>query len=196
MNRIYANSDREEIRHDWSVAEIRAIHDGPLLDLVFRAAAIHRRYNDPADIQRAPLLSIKTGGCPEDCGYCSQSASADSGLKATRLMDVDAVLAVVRSRLRGHGGDVAVRDVRDGVVDLEFQGACRGCPAQAFTHVAVLEASLADVDGVARVTSSRSHIAPAVVQRIRSTLRRQRSAPPSIAESSTNSVMTDSPSVQ
>ena len=81
------------IRHDWTVAEIQTIHDLPLLDLVFRAAQVHRAHNDPADIQRAALLSIKTGGCPEDCGYCSQSASADTQLKAEKLMDVDAVLA-------------------------------------------------------------------------------------------------------
>ncbi len=62
------------IRHDWTVAEIKAIHDLPLLDLVYRAAAVHRAHNDPADIQRASLLSIKTGGCPEDCAYCPQSA--------------------------------------------------------------------------------------------------------------------------
>ncbi len=84
---------RDDIRHDWTVEEIRAIHDGPLMDLVFRAATIHRRYNDPADIQRASLLSIKTGGCPEDCGYCSQSAHhKETGLARQRLMPVETVL--------------------------------------------------------------------------------------------------------
>ncbi|MBE7249706.1 MAG: biotin synthase BioB [Actinomycetospora chiangmaiensis] len=82
------------IRHDWSVAEIRAIHDMPLLDLVHRAAILHRAYNDPADVQRASLLSIKTGGCPEDCGYCSQSAHhKETGLARQRLMPVETVLA-------------------------------------------------------------------------------------------------------
>lgn len=85
---------RDDIRHDWTVEEIRAIHDAPLMDLVFRAATIHRRYNDPADIQRASLLSIKTGGCPEDCGYCSQSAHhKETGLTRQRLMPVETVLA-------------------------------------------------------------------------------------------------------
>ncbi|GEP05042.1 biotin synthase BioB [Methylobacterium oxalidis] len=86
-------SARPDIRHDWTVAEIQAIHDLPLLDLVYRAAAMHRAHNDPADIQRASLLSIKTGGCPEDCAYCPQSAHhKGAGLARERLMPVDAVL--------------------------------------------------------------------------------------------------------
>ncbi|MCJ2011379.1 biotin synthase BioB [Methylobacterium sp. J-076] len=85
---------RDDIRHDWTVDEIRAIHDGPLMDLVFRAATIHRRYNDPADIQRASLLSIKTGGCPEDCAYCPQSAHhKEAGMGRERLMATETVLA-------------------------------------------------------------------------------------------------------
>ena len=81
------------IRHDWTVEEIRAIHDLPLLDLVFRAAAVHRAHNDPADIQRASLLSIKTGGCPEDCAYCPQSAHhKGAGMARERLMPVETVL--------------------------------------------------------------------------------------------------------
>lgn len=86
--------DLGDIRHDWSVAEIRAIHDLPLMDLVFRAAQVHRRHNDPADIQRASLLSIKTGGCPEDCAYCPQSAHhKGAGVARERLMPVETVLA-------------------------------------------------------------------------------------------------------
>ena len=81
------------IRHDWTVPEIQAIHDLPLLDLVYRAAEVHRAHNDPADIQRASLLSIKTGGCPEDCAYCPQSAHhKEAGVPRERLMPVDAVL--------------------------------------------------------------------------------------------------------
>ena len=76
------------------MAEIRAIHDLPLMDLVFRAAQVHRRHNDPADIQRASLLSIKTGGCPEDCAYCPQSAHhKGAGVARERLMPVETVLA-------------------------------------------------------------------------------------------------------
>jgi biotin synthase len=82
-----------EIRTDWTRAEIAALFDLPFDDLMFRAQTVHRAHHAAGEVQLCTLLSIKTGGCPEDCGYCSQSASADSGLKADKLMDVDAVLA-------------------------------------------------------------------------------------------------------
>ncbi|MCJ2123621.1 biotin synthase BioB [Methylobacterium sp. J-077] len=89
-----ADPHASDFRHDWSVAEIRAIHDLPLLDLVYRAASVHRAHNDPSDVQRASLLSIKTGACPEDCGYCAQSAHhKGTGLPRQRLMPVETVLA-------------------------------------------------------------------------------------------------------
>jgi hypothetical protein len=73
--------------------EIQEIYDMPLLDLVYRAASVHRKYHDPALVQKCTLLSIKTGGCPEDCNYCSQSSkhSKDTGTTATKLMDLDEV---------------------------------------------------------------------------------------------------------
>jgi biotin synthase len=80
-------------RTDWTRAEIAALFDLPFTELVFRAAETHRANHAPGEVQLCTLLSIKTGGCPEDCGYCSQSASANTGLKAEKLMDVDAVLA-------------------------------------------------------------------------------------------------------
>ncbi|MBB4153763.1 biotin synthase [Sphingomonas jinjuensis] len=79
-------------RTDWTRDEIAALFDLPFTELVFRAAEVHRAHHDAGAVQRSTLLSIKTGGCPEDCGYCSQSVSADSGVKATKLMDVRAVL--------------------------------------------------------------------------------------------------------
>jgi len=79
-------------RNDWTRAEIAALFDLPFTELVYRAAEVHRRSFDPAEVQLSTLLSIKTGGCAEDCGYCSQSASASSGVKATRLMEVQSVL--------------------------------------------------------------------------------------------------------
>jgi biotin synthase len=82
-----------EIRNDWTRAEISELFELPLLDLLFQAQQIHRRHHAPNRVQLSTLLSIKTGGCPEDCGYCSQSAHAATGLKAEKLMDVDAVLA-------------------------------------------------------------------------------------------------------
>ena len=80
-------------RTNWTRAEIAELFDLPFTELVFRAAEVHRANHAHAEVQLCTLLSIKTGGCPEDCGYCSQSASAKSGLKAEKLMDVDAVLA-------------------------------------------------------------------------------------------------------
>ena len=81
------------IRTDWPRDEIAALFDLPFNDLLYRAAGVHRAHHAANEVQLCTLLSIKTGGCPEDCGYCSQSASADSGVKAEKLMDVDAVLA-------------------------------------------------------------------------------------------------------
>lgn len=84
------------IRTDWTMAEARAIHALPFADLMHRAQTLHRKHFDPNAIETASLLSIKTGGCPEDCGYCSQSAFHDTGVKATKLMETDAVLAAAR----------------------------------------------------------------------------------------------------
>jgi biotin synthase len=80
-------------RTDWNRVEIAALFELPFTELVFRAAEVHRAHHAAGEVQLCTLLSIKTGGCPEDCGYCSQSAQADSGLKAEKLMDVEAVLA-------------------------------------------------------------------------------------------------------
>ena len=80
-------------RHDWTLEEVEALFDLPFTELVFQAASIHRRWFNPAEIQISRLLSIKTGGCPENCGYCSQSQSFKTGVAASKLMDVDAVLA-------------------------------------------------------------------------------------------------------
>jgi len=81
------------LRNDWTRDEIAALFDLPFTELLFRAAEVHRAHHAPGEVQLCTLLSIKTGGCPEDCGYCSQSAHAESGLKAEKLMDVEAVLA-------------------------------------------------------------------------------------------------------
>lgn len=80
----------------WTRAEVRALMDAPFAELIFRAASIHRANFDPNEVQASRLLSIKTGGCPEDCGYCSQSAHFKTGLKASKLLDKDAVAAEAR----------------------------------------------------------------------------------------------------
>ena len=79
-------------RTDWTRDEIAALFDLPFTELVFRAAEVHRAHHDAGAVQLSTLLSVKTGGCPEDCGYCSQSVKAESGVKATKLMDVRQVL--------------------------------------------------------------------------------------------------------
>ncbi len=80
-------------RTEWTRDEIAALFDLPFSELLFRAAETHRTHHAATEVQLCTLLSIKTGGCPEDCGYCSQSVTARSGLKAEKLMNVDAVLA-------------------------------------------------------------------------------------------------------
>ena len=78
----------DDVRTDWTRAEIAALFDLPFTELVFRAAEVHRTHHTPGEVQLCTLLSIKTGGCPEDCGYCAQSVHADSGVEAGKLMDV------------------------------------------------------------------------------------------------------------
>ena len=74
-----------------TLEELQAVYRLPLPDLVFRAAEVHRQHHDISDIQRCALLSIKTGGCPEDCAYCAQSARYSTGVESTPLMSVEAV---------------------------------------------------------------------------------------------------------
>ncbi len=93
MNAPARFADPAQPRHDWRLDEVEALFDLPFTELVFRAAEVHRRWFDPAEVQLSQLLSVKTGGCAEDCGYCSQSSHFDTGLKASRLMDADAVVA-------------------------------------------------------------------------------------------------------
>jgi biotin synthase len=85
------------VRHDWTRAEIGALFDLPFPELLFRAQSIHRQHFDPAEVQISTLLSIKTGGCPEDCAYCPQSARYETGVHAEKLMALDAVLAEARA---------------------------------------------------------------------------------------------------
>ncbi|MEQ8824585.1 MAG: biotin synthase BioB [Filomicrobium sp.] len=84
-------------RHNWTLAEARAIYELPFNDLLFRAQCVHREHFDPNVVQKSQLLSIKTGGCPEDCSYCSQSARYQTGLKASKLMAVEKVLEGARA---------------------------------------------------------------------------------------------------
>lgn len=96
-----SSTDVEPIENRWDLAGARAIHDLPFNDLLFRAHSTHRAHFDPNAIQMSRLLSIKTGGCAEDCGYCSQSAHYPTGLKASKLMEVERVLAEARKAKEG-----------------------------------------------------------------------------------------------
>jgi biotin synthase len=86
-----------EIQHDWTVAEARALHDLPLTELMFRAQTLHRAHHPPDAVQLCSLLSVKTGSCPEDCGYCPQAARYDTGVESERLLAVDEVLGRARA---------------------------------------------------------------------------------------------------
>src|SRR5712675_417090 len=85
-----------DIRGEWTREEALALYEAPFNDLLFQAQTIHRKHFDPNKVQLSRLLSIKTGGCPEDCGYCSQSAYHESGVKASRLMEMERVVAEAR----------------------------------------------------------------------------------------------------
>jgi len=110
-----------------ALSEVETLLETPLLELVFRAATVHRAHHDPRYVQCSQLLSVKTGGCPEDCGYCSQSAHSKTPVKRESLLSVDAVMCEARDA-KAAGADrfcmgAAWREVRDGaefdrVVDM------------------------------------------------------------------------------
>ncbi|HLJ39866.1 MAG TPA: biotin synthase BioB, partial [Candidatus Acidoferrales bacterium] len=107
-----------EIRHDWTRAEIRTIFNSPLPELIFQAQTIHREFHKPEEVQLCRLLSIKTGACPEDCAYCSQSAHYKTGIVRQKLMEPAAVLESAK-RAKADGATrfcmgAAWRDVPDG----------------------------------------------------------------------------------
>ncbi len=106
------------VRHNWTREEIAALYHQPLLDLVFQAQQIHRRFHTPGEVQLCRLLSIKTGGCPEDCAYCPQSARYRTDVEAHALLDVAAVRSEAE-KARAEGASrfcmgAAWREVRDG----------------------------------------------------------------------------------
>lgn len=105
----------------WTLAEATALYELPLMDLVFRAAGVHRKHHDPNEVQMSSLLSIKTGGCPEDCGYCPQAARYHTDIEENGLMTVEQVKTAAE-RAKGLGSSrlcmgAAWRNVRD---DAEF----------------------------------------------------------------------------
>jgi len=109
--------DPAQPRHDWTLEEVEALFELPFTELIFRAAEVHRRWFDPTELQLSQLLSVKTGGCPENCGYCSQSQHFKTATAASKLMDAETVIAAARDAKAGGAQrfcmGAAWRDVKD-----------------------------------------------------------------------------------
>jgi biotin synthase len=108
---------KPEIRNDWTINEVRAIYDQPVLELIYRAATVHKKYQVTGEVQVCTLLSVKTGGCSEDCAYCPQAARYNTGVNAHRLMNYEEViekaLTAKNSGSTRFCMGAAWRDVRD-----------------------------------------------------------------------------------
>jgi len=117
MNAHVRPADPAQPRHDWTLDQVEALFELPFTELVFRAAEVHRRWFDPTELQLSQLLSVKTGGCAENCGYCSQSASFDTGVPASKLMDAPTVVAAAAEAKAGGAQrfcmGAAWRDLKD-----------------------------------------------------------------------------------
>lgn len=109
--------DPAQPRHDWTVEEVEALFELPFTELVFRAADVHRRWFDPTEVQLSQLLSVKTGGCAENCGYCSQSSHFKTNTPASKLMEADVVIAAAKQAKEGGAQrfcmGAAWRDMKD-----------------------------------------------------------------------------------
>jgi biotin synthase len=111
-------TEASPIRHDWTVDEVAAIHDTPFFALMDRARRVHRANHDDGEVQLCTLLSVKTGGCPEDCAYCPQSSHHDTSVGPEKMLDVDGVLSAAE-RAKEAGSTrfcmgAAWREVKDG----------------------------------------------------------------------------------
>ncbi|MDE2088387.1 MAG: biotin synthase BioB [Gammaproteobacteria bacterium] len=102
MSALHSASGGDGLRHDWTAVEVEGLFALPFNDLLYQAQTVHRRHFDPNAVQVSTLLSIKTGGCPEDCAYCPQSAHFDTDLVPERLMNLDSVVEAAR-RARDNG---------------------------------------------------------------------------------------------
>jgi biotin synthase len=105
------------MRYDWQLEEIKAIYNTPLLELVYQAATVHRQYHNPKEIQVCKLISIKTGGCPEDCGYCAQSSHYKTEVKPEALLEKESVINIAQQAKASGVSRVCMgaawREVRD-----------------------------------------------------------------------------------
>jgi biotin synthase len=114
---LAAHRDLAQPRHDWTLEEVEALFELPFTELVFRAAEVHRAWFDPTELQISQLLSVKTGGCPENCGYCSQSQHFKTATVASKLMDAEAVIEKAQEAKAGGAQrfcmGAAWRDLKD-----------------------------------------------------------------------------------
>ncbi len=111
-------------RHDWTREQVRALFALPFPELMFRAAVTHRENFDPVEVQISTLLSIKTGGCPEDCAYCPQAARYDTGVAAEKLMSLDAVLTEARAAKAGGASRFCMGAAWRSPKDRELDNVC------------------------------------------------------------------------
>jgi biotin synthase len=120
-------------RHEFTLEDVRAIHDLPIPELIWRAQQVHRQHHEAGEVQLCSLLSVKTGGCPEDCSYCTQSSRYDTGLETQRMMKAPEVLdAAARAREAGATRfcmGAAWREVKDGPAFEEVLEMVRGVKA-------------------------------------------------------------------
>ena len=131
-----------DLRHDWTLDEVRTIHDLPLTALVFRAQGVHRAHHRPDSVQLCTLLSVKTGGCPEDCAYCPQSARHETEVTAEKMMSVQQVLDAAReARMAGSTRlcmGAAWRDAKSGPAFQEVLAMIRGIREEGLEACATL----------------------------------------------------------
>ncbi len=140
-----------ELRHDWTVAEVMRLYQSPLFELLDRAREVHRRWHASNEVQLCRLLSVKTGGCPEDCAYCPQSAHYDTGVEREPLLSVERVLSAAQ-RAKEQGATrfcmgAAWRQVRDGAEFdrvLEMVSGVRDLGLEACATLGMLDASQAE----------------------------------------------------
>src|SRR2546429_2831540 len=166
-------------RHDWTLAEVRAIHDLPLLDLVHRAQTVHREHFGDNRVQLCTLLSVKTGGCPEDCAYCPQSAHYQTPVSTEKSLAVSEVLDAA-ARARNEGATrfcmgAAWREVKDGPAFdnvLQMVRGVRALGLEACTTLGMLDPDqarrLADAGLTAynhNLDTSRAHYARIITTR-------------------------------
>src|SRR3989338_1978620 len=155
-----ATPTQPAIRHDWTLDEIESIYAAPPSDLIFRAQQTHRAWHRADEVQGCVLLSIKTGGCPEDCGYCPQSAHYQTGVARAELVDLEEMTEAAR-RARAQGATrfcmgAAWRDVPDGqpfARVLEMVRAVRGLGMEACCTLGMLTDDQAEALAEAGLTA-------------------------------------------